>query len=151
MKKLLTISAVVVMVVSAMMFFGTEVAAQQALNVKANLYHQPFGAAVDCQGNGANTGVPDGGFVNAHLNLTEDSFIFNVHLQDGLPSTTYQVFVRCVGAIGTITTNSQGVGNATFSVSSIEMPSTFAIDMGPLPFSCCPQLDALVSEPITLP
>jgi len=150
MKKLFAVSVFVAMVVLSTVSFGTGVVAQQAGNAQADLFHKPFGAGVDCQGNGANTGVPDGGFVNAHINRQRGVLTLNVHVENGLPDTTYDVFVRCIRVLGTLTTNSQGVGNATFKTPAAGIPPTFAIDMHAQPFQF-PTLDTLVSEPITLP
>jgi hypothetical protein len=144
MKKILFI------VCALMLVFGLSAMSQptNASNAQAEIYHWPFGGSPQsCQGYGAEGGDPDGGFINAHINLQRETLTFNVHVRGGLPNTTYDVFVRCLAHLGTLTTNSHGVGNATFKISTASIPAIFAIDMHSQPLT----LDYATTGPIELP
>jgi hypothetical protein len=58
------------------------------------------------------------GFLDSHL-YPDGEMMVNVHVRHALPSTTYIVFQRCIGQIGTLTTNATGVGNATITFSPL--------------------------------
>lgn len=144
MKKLLFSVCAIVIVI----FLTAMSQPANAANAQAEIYHWPYGGSPNsCQGYGAEGGEPDGGFVNAHINLVRETLIFNVHVRGGLPDTTYDVYVRCLATLGTLTTNSQGVGNATFEISTANIPQIFAIDMHSQPLT----MDYATTGPITLP
>jgi hypothetical protein len=71
----------------------------------------------------------DSGVVNAHYNAVQASLAVNVSVHDALPSTKYVVDERCVGQIGTLTTNSQGTGTAHIDLPAGTAPGTFYIDI----------------------
>ncbi len=72
----------------------------------------------------------DSGVVNVHFNVVQSREKVNVSVHDALPNTTYVVDVRCVGQIGTLTTNSQGTGTAQIDLSNVTSPpGTFYIDI----------------------
>src|ERR1700734_1614884 len=63
--------------------------------------------------NPSSCGIIDGdhsGQVHIHVNADRRRFKVNVSVHDALPNTTYVVDIRCVGAIGSLTTNSRGTG-----------------------------------------
>ena len=76
-----------------------------------------------CTGPFAGTGS---GVVNVHLDNSGNNL--NVSVHDALPNTTYVVDIRCVGAIGTFSTNSEGIGTASLDLPST-LPTTFYIDV----------------------
>lgn len=45
------------------------------------------------------------------------------------PATTYHLFLRCVNEVGQITTDDEGVGNATISIPSSQLGSAFSFDL----------------------
>jgi hypothetical protein len=73
--------------------------------------------------------------------------LVNIHVRGGLPNTTYDVYVRCYGLLGTLKTNSWGIGNATFERPAAGLPSIFSIDMHSQPVG----LDYSTTGTITLP
>lgn len=83
-------------------------AEDNADNGEAHLMHVGLNPAA-CTG--PFTG-PDSGEVNVHNNVKKDTTKVNVEVEHALPNQTYVVDVRCVGQIGTLTTNSEGEGNA---------------------------------------
>jgi hypothetical protein len=75
----------------------------------------------------------DSGVVTAHYNAVQTRETINVSVHDALPSTTYVVDIRCVGQIGTLTTNSQGTGTAQIDLSDVAAaPGTFYVDISVL-------------------
>ena len=73
---------------------------------------------------GNNTGV-----VNVHFNAVQHRLKINVSVHDALPNTVYVVDIRCVGAIGALTTNSNGTGTAEMHLYRDSAPGTFYIDI----------------------
>ena len=72
----------------------------------------------------------DSGVVNAHYSAVQDRLKINVSVHDALPNTSYDVDIRCVGKIGTLTTNSQGTGTAQIDLSNAaSTPGTFYVDI----------------------
>jgi hypothetical protein len=71
------------------------------------------------------------GVIVVHFNGAQGRYRANVAVHDALPNTTYQVHIRCVDQIGTLSTNAQGVGTAQleFSGSLITRGSPFAVDL----------------------
>jgi hypothetical protein len=70
------------------------------------------------------------GVVDVHFNAVQRQFKVNVSVHDALPKTTYAVNTRCVGQIGSLTTNSQGTGTAQIDVSQSAPPAgLFYIDI----------------------
>ncbi len=66
------------------------------------------------------------GVVNVSLDKSGNSV--NVSVHGALPNTTYVVDIRCVGAIGTFSTDSKGIGTASLDLPST-LPTTFYIDV----------------------
>jgi hypothetical protein len=76
---------------------------------------------------------PDSGVVNVHYNAVQSRETVNVSVHDALPNQTYVVDVRCVGQIGSLTTNSQGTGTAQIDLANVTAPpGTFYIDISVL-------------------
>jgi hypothetical protein len=79
-----------------------------------------------------------GGFVNVHRN-DDGSLLIVVHLKNGTPDTVYEFNIKCLGTFeNRLVTNSQGVGNAIFTLppegfpsGTGAIPSVFAFDMFP--------------------
>ena len=79
-----------------------------------------------------------GGFVNVHRD-EDGSLLIIVHLKNGTPDTVYEVNIKCLGTFeNRLITNSQGVGNAIFTLppegfptGTGPIPSVFAFDMFP--------------------
>jgi hypothetical protein len=72
----------------------------------------------------------DRGVVTVHFSGVQKRFKVDVSVHDALPNTTYVVDVRCVGAIGSLTTNSRGTGRAQIDLSQSTPPSSgFFIDI----------------------
>ena len=88
-------------------------------NGKVNLYQGGTGGPCSGEDLAVKTG-----FINFHRN--GDSISVNVHIKSGVPNTTYEVFVRCVGSLGTIQTDDDGVGNGNFTAA---WSPGFSIDM----------------------
>jgi hypothetical protein len=77
------------------------------------------------------TTVPgtDSGSVTVHFSAVRNRFSVNISVHDALPRTTYVVDIRCVGAIGSLSTDSFGVGRAHIDVPRSAPPSGFFIDI----------------------
>lgn len=72
----------------------------------------------------------ESGTVNVHLNGARDRFKVIVSVSNALPNTTYDVDIRCVAVIGSLTSNSQGSGAAEFDLPMSALPSSdFFIDV----------------------
>lgn len=72
----------------------------------------------------------ESGTVNVHLNGARDQFKVIVSVSNALPNTTYVVDIRCVTAIGNLTSNSQGTGAAEFELPISALPAKdFFIDI----------------------
>jgi hypothetical protein len=72
----------------------------------------------------------DSGMVDVHFNADRNRFKVNVSVHDALPRTTYVVDIRCVGQIGSLTTNSRGTGRVQIDLSRSAPPSDgFFIDI----------------------
>ena len=100
--------------------------AANASNGTAHLVHVGLNPAA-CAGPFAGG---DSGVVNAHFNAVQSRETVNVSVHGALPSTTYVVDVRCVGQIGTLTTNSQGTGTAQIDLSGVgSAPGAFYVDI----------------------
>jgi hypothetical protein len=70
------------------------------------------------------------GTVNVHLNSARDRYKVIVSVYNALPKTTYVVDIRCVGAIGSLDSNSQGTGAAEFDLPMSALPANdFFIDI----------------------
>jgi hypothetical protein len=92
---------------------------------------------------GANDFSQPRGFLNFHL-AADGAMTVNVHVRDAVPNATYVVFQRCIDFIGTLTTNSRGVGNGTFTFS----PFLTSVDMATVDANN-QIIDAIHSAPIT--
>jgi len=72
----------------------------------------------------------ESGTVNVHLNGARDRFKVIVSVSNALPNTTYVVDIRCVTAIGSLTSNSQGAGAVEFELPLSALPANdFFIDI----------------------
>lgn len=101
--------------------------AKNNFNDEAHLMHVGLNPA-ECTG--PFTG-PDSGEVNVHNNVNKDSTRLNVEVHHALPNQVYVIDVRCVGQIGSLTTNSQGEGNAHLSMPGT-ITGSFYIDISVL-------------------
>jgi hypothetical protein len=120
MKKVMLVLVVAAVAVAAPLAF-----AANASNGTAKLVHvglNPFA----CSGTFAGD---DSGVVNAHFNAVQDRLKINVSVHGALPNTSYDVDIRCVGKIGTLTTNSQGTGTAQIDLTRTTAPGTFYVDI----------------------
>ncbi len=122
----------VLVLLLAIALIGSSSQLLAADNVKVALVRLDFS---DCE----NSNVADiaaanpdlvGGFINVHLE-EEGKLLIIVHLKDGTPGTTYNVFLKCIGYLGDLYTNPLGVGNAIFTVPSDTVGPVFAFDMYP--------------------
>lgn len=72
----------------------------------------------------------DSGAVMVHFSTVRRRLKVNVSVRDALPRTTYVIDIRCVGGIGSLTTNSHGSGRAQIDLSRSTPPSSgFFIDI----------------------
>jgi hypothetical protein len=72
----------------------------------------------------------DSGVANVRFDADRKRFKVNVSVYDALPKTTYVVDIRCVGAIGSLTTDSLGAAKAQINLSrSAPPPNGFFIDI----------------------
>ena len=72
----------------------------------------------------------DSGVVNVQYNAVQQREKVNVSVHNALPNQEYVVDIRCVGAIGTLTTNGQGTGTAQIDLSDVAVaPGTFYVDI----------------------
>jgi hypothetical protein len=99
-----------------------------AYNGTASLVHQGVNPP-QCAVPFAGTDSTASGVVNVHFNVVQQRFAVNVSVHDAMPNTTYVVDVRCVGAIGMLTTNGQGTGTAHIEHAQTTLPPTFYIDI----------------------
>lgn len=65
---------------------------------------------------------PASGVVNVHFNPKRDRLMINVSVHNAQPNTTYVVDLRCIGEIGSLTTNSQGTGTAHIKLENMASP-----------------------------
>src|SRR5262249_42862923 len=76
----------------------------------------------------------DSGVVNVQYNAVQQREKINVSVHNALPNQEYVVDIRCVGAIGTLTTNGQGTGTAQIALSDVAAaPGTFYVDIAVAP------------------
>ncbi len=108
-------------------------------NGKAELYHGGGGPTGVCQG--ADIDAPTRGFVNYHL-AADGNVTVNVHVRGALPNGGYEVYARCIGALGVIRTNRQGDAEGTFVT---PWRHGLSVDMGG------PAGDYISSGPFSLP
>lgn len=72
----------------------------------------------------------ESGTVNVHLSGARNRFKVIVSVSNALLNTTYMVDIRCVAAIGSLTSNSQGAGAAEFELPISALPANdFFIDV----------------------
>jgi hypothetical protein len=72
----------------------------------------------------------ESGTVNVRLNAARNRFKVIVSVCDALPNTTYAVNIRCVGAIGSLGSNSEGTAAAEFNLPISALPAKeFFIDI----------------------
>ena len=97
----------------------------RALNANAHLVH----VGLNPSGCGTAPG-PMRGEVNVHTNAKLTHSRINISVHGALVKTTYEVDVRCISMIGTLTTNSAGNGTAHLNVANTFTPgSPFYIDI----------------------
>lgn len=101
-------------------------------NVKLAWVRQDFS---DCSNSDVTTSNPSlvSGFVNVHTE-PDGSLIVLSHLRSGTPETAYHVFVKCIGYLGELYTDSSGVGSAVFTIppgTASGIGPVFAFDMYP--------------------
>jgi hypothetical protein len=112
--------------------FGSVLAGNtgQAGNGNGNLVHvgaNPAACTAPYSG-------PASGVVNVDNNVAQSSFDLNVSFQYALPDQTYVVDIRCVGKVGSVTTDSQGTGTAQVSLPLSQAPTgVFYIDVSVAP------------------
>jgi hypothetical protein len=121
----------------------TESLSFAAINVRVPLTTEGAGQVGNCDGSGFPAGDPRG-FVNAHLQENQGVVLFNVHLRNADPNATYEVSIRCGAVIGTVTTNRNGVGNATIVIDSAGLSSPFALNA----INPATPLDIITTSPI---
>src|SRR5262249_8545889 len=80
------------------------------------------------------------GVVTAHFNAVQGRLKINVAVHDALPNTTYVVDIRCIGAIGSLTTNSQGTGTTQINLPEKTAPGSFFVDIAVPPVASGPAL-----------
>ncbi len=100
--------------------------AADADNANAPLFSYPNNSTTTCASGGIANGT-DAGFVNFHR--VGNVVSFNVHLQGVQPNATFFVALACVNFVGTITTNSNGVGNGTFQQAVDPAQTQFFVDI----------------------
>jgi hypothetical protein len=72
----------------------------------------------------------ENGVANVRFDADRKRLKVNITVYDALPKTTYVVDIRCVGAIGSLTTDSLGAGEAQIDLSRPAPPSSgFFIDI----------------------
>ena len=72
----------------------------------------------------------ESGVADVRFDVDRKRFKVNVSVYGALPKTTYVVDIRCVGAIGTLTTDSLGAARAQIDLSRSAPPSSgFFIDI----------------------
>lgn len=106
-------------IISCTAAFGVAASAQAtgkpapALNGNAYLVHVGANPSGCVSAPGKKSGE-----VNVHLNAAMTSYQVNISVRGALPKTTYAVDIRCVGPIGSLTTNGSGKGTAHLKISS---------------------------------
>lgn len=98
-------------------------------NIKVALVRQDFSDCVNSDVTGSNPSTV-AGFVNVHTE-PDGSLIVLTHLRSGTPGTSYHLFVKCVGYLGELVTDSLGVGSAVFTLAPGAVGQVFAFDMYP--------------------
>lgn len=83
----------------------------------------------------ANSNVPntDGPNVGGNIWLSRDTS-GNTNIKVAItasPSTAYNIYLKCVRQLGTITTDDEGSGIATFTFATSSVGATYAFDMYP--------------------
>jgi hypothetical protein len=97
-------------------------------HIRADLIRQDFSDCVNS--NVTRESGQVGGFVDVEQD--EDQLELKIALQHGTPNTTYNIFLKCKQQIGTLTTNSRGVGRAEFRIQkNLVSSSVFAFDVYP--------------------
>lgn len=77
----------------------------------------------------AGAGGPVQGFGQIQSRTTDGTVRINLQIRDGLPNTTYYVDIRCVGRIGTYTTNPAGNGHFMTTLPAAALPTgTYYLD-----------------------
>lgn len=72
----------------------------------------------------------ESGVANVRFDANRKRFKVNLSVYDALPKTTYVVDIRCVGAIGSLTTDSLGAARTEIDLSRSAPPSSgFFIDI----------------------
>lgn len=79
-------------------------------------------------------GTPASGVVNVHYNNVKDRFMATLLVHGAMPKTTYVLDIRYwafgpQSELGTLTTNSKGMGFAHFAVSDVAPTPNFYIDI----------------------
>jgi len=102
----------------------------QASNGNGDLIHiGPNPAACSGPFSGADSGV-----VIVDSNVGQSTLDLNVSFQYALPNQTYVVDIRCVGKIGSVTTDAQGTGTAQISLPIPQAPTgAFYLDVSVAP------------------
>lgn len=102
----------------------------QTTNGNGDLVHVGANPAA-CTGPFSGT---DSGVVVVDTNVSQSTVDLNVSFQYALPSQTYVVDIRCVGKVGSVTTDSQGTGTAQISLPISQAPTgAFYIDVSVAP------------------
>jgi hypothetical protein len=118
---------VATLVLAGLSLIGVAMASvgQDADNGTAALVHEGPNPATCGQTPGTDSGV-----VNVHSNVVQNRRRVNISLHDALPNTTYEVDIRCVSAIGFLTTNRRGTGTAHIDLAGFTWPTpVFYIDL----------------------
>jgi hypothetical protein len=83
---------------------------------------------IQCSGTALNIGSTNG-VVSSRYQRGQNHLVVNVAVHDALPNTTYVIDVRCMGAIGALTTDSTGVGSAQLDLNLDAVPTQYYIDI----------------------
>jgi len=130
--KLRLVPALVVTLALSSLTFGSALAGSngQASNGNGDLIHiGPNPAACSGPFSGADSGV-----VIVDSNVGQSTLDLNVSFQYALPNQTYVVDIRCVGKIGSVTTDAQGTGTAQISLPIPQAPTgAFYLDVSVAP------------------
>ncbi len=70
-----------------------------------------------------------GGIIDIHR--YDDSFDLQVNIDSGTPNTAYQFYLKCIGFLGIIDTDANGVGSNQFTFNAGLVGEYFAFDMSP--------------------
>jgi len=122
----------VLALILAISLIGSSSQLLAADNVKVGLVRLDFSDCTNANVADVAAAYPDlvEGFINVHFE-EEGKLLIIVHLKNGTPATTYNVFLKCIGYLGDLYTNPLGVGNAIFTVPSNSVGPVFAFDMYP--------------------